>query len=83
MVPRVAINAGSFAFEIRIPLIRPMLQQHSKVIRIAGTGPIFPAVIKVADIMQDIPATEPIDKSIPPVINTNDCPMPMIKIGAT
>jgi len=44
---------------------------------------MWPAVIKVAEIMLDIPATEPMERSMPPVIMTKDWPMPMIMIGTT
>ncbi len=83
MVPKVAINAGSFAFDTKMPFTRPTTQ-HANIVRIhAGRGSIPPAVINVADIIHDIPATEPIERSIPPVIKTYDCPIPIIIIGTT
>jgi hypothetical protein len=39
--------------------------------------------MSVAEIMQLMPTTDPMDRSILPVINTYDWAIPMIKIGAT
>ena len=64
-------------------MTRPTPQQAISVRMLAVQGSMPPAVIKVAEIMLDMPATEPIERSIPPVIMTKDCPIPIIMIGTT
>ena len=72
IVPRVAMNAGSFATEIRSPFTRPIARQQIIVMSTVKIGFILNFVISVALIMHDIPATEPIERSIPAVMRTND-----------
>ena len=83
MVPSVAMKAGSLVTDTSKPLTRPTRQHAASVTPLATHGSIPPLVIRVAEIMLDIPATEPIERSMPPVIMTKDWPMPMIMIGTT
>ena len=66
------MNAGSFATEIRSPFKRPIARQQIIVMSTVKIGFILNFVISVALIMHDIPATEPIERSIPAVMRTND-----------
>ena len=69
MVPRVAMNGGSWNFPTRIPFTTPMARQQTSVISMAAMG-LTPWVIRVAAIMALMPTTEPMDKSMLPVMST-------------
>ena len=81
MVPRVAMKGGRPNFATSPPFRTPTSRQQNTVTPAATQG-FIPLVISVADSMQLIPATEPIDRSMLPVISTYDCPMPIRSMGA-
>ena len=63
------MKGGSWNFPTRMPLITPMARQQINVMRIAAMG-LTPCVIRVADIMALMPTTEPMERSIFPVMST-------------
>ena len=69
MVPRVAMKGGSLNWPTKKPLISPTTRQHSRVMRIASKG-FTPATIRVAEVMALMPTTEPMDRSMLPVMRT-------------
>ena len=81
IVPSVAINGGSLHSATSNPFAAPMARQHTSVITTAAHG-FTPLVISVALIIQLMPISEPIDKSMLPVMSTYDCPIPISSIGA-
>ena len=81
MVPNVAIKGGSLQPATSVPLIKPVSTQMAMVSRQAASG-CQPLHISVAEVMQLMPSTEPIDRSMLPVMSTNDWPMPTMRKGA-
>ncbi|MPM27260.1 hypothetical protein SDC9_73770 [bioreactor metagenome] len=81
MVPKVAINGGSFAKLTSNPFERPNARQQTMVMSTAIKG-VTPLVMSVALIIVLIPTTDPMERSMFPVIRTYDCPMPIRRIGA-
>ena len=51
-------------------------------VMITATHGFIPFVISVAEIIQLMPSTDPMERSMFPVIKTYDCPIPTIRIGA-
>ena len=70
IVPRVAINGGSLNFATSKPLSTPISRQQSRVTSRAGIGLMIPFDIRVAATIVLMPTTEPMDRSILPVIRT-------------
>ena len=68
-VPSVATKGGSLNFATREPLTTPVASAAAKATRIAGMG-WLPLQIIVAIIMQVMPTTEPMDRSMFAVIRT-------------
>ena len=81
IVPNVAINGGSLKPATKYPFTTPTAKLAINVINVAIQG-FIPLVIIVALIIVDIPTIEPIERSIFPVMSTNDCPIPIRTIGA-
>ena len=69
MVPSVAMKGGSLHLATSWPLSTPTKMQQTKVIPTATQG-LIPLVINVAEIIQLIPTTEPMERSMLPVIRT-------------
>ena len=75
MVPRVPMKGGSLNLPTSTPLMRPTARQATRsTSRASSTG--APLQIMVAEIMADMPSTEPMDRSMLPVIHTMPWPMP-------
>src|SRR5574344_1100468 len=81
IVPRVAMNGGSLQNETRNPFKNTIRRQQIIVSTTANQG-LIPLHIRVALIIQLMPTSEPIERSMLPVIRTNDCPIPIRSIGA-
>jgi len=69
IVPSVAMNGGSLQRATSSPFRIPTTRLDASVIAIAKSG-LTPKHISVALIMQLMPSTEPIDRSMFPVIST-------------
>ena len=69
MVPKVPMKGGSLNLPTSTPLIKPMAIQAMKLTRIATMG-WEPLHIMVAEIMALMPRTEPMDRSMFPVMQT-------------
>ena len=69
MVPKVAMKGGSLQFATSWPLRTPTAMQQTKVMTTAAHG-LTPLVMRVAEIMQLMPTTEPIERSMLPVMST-------------
>ena len=69
MVPRVAMKGGSLNLPTSTPLTKPTAIQHTNATRMATRG-LKPLHIMVAEIMALMPSTEPMDRSMLPVIHT-------------
>ena len=69
MVPRVPMKGGSLNLPTSTPLTKPMAMQQIKATRTATMG-LEPLHMRVAEIMALMPSTEPIDRSMLPVIHT-------------
>ena len=61
------MKGGSFHLPTSSPLSTPMTKQHTNAMRMAATG-WTPLVMRVAEIMALMPATEPMDRSMLPVM---------------
>ncbi|MPN37498.1 hypothetical protein SDC9_185017 [bioreactor metagenome] len=69
MVPSVAMKGGNLNLPTKMPFAMPTIRQLIIVIKMAS-GAAIPLVISVADIMALMPTTDPMERSILPVINT-------------
>ena len=81
MVPKVAMKGGSLQPATSTPLIRPVAM-HSAMVTMQAARGCQPLHIRVALVMQLMPSTEPMDRSMLPVISTKDWPMPTMRKGA-
>ena len=68
MVPMVAMNGGRRNLPTSSPLTRPTARQQTSATRIA-MHTFTPALISVAEIMALMATTEPMDRSMLPVIS--------------
>ena len=68
MVPMVAMNGGRRNLPTSRPLTRPTARQHTSATMMA-MNTLTPALISVAEIMALMATTEPMDRSMLPVMS--------------
>ena len=81
-IPKVPIKGGTFNLEIKVPLMKPGINITKQVTPNPIKTAIYPSsgandFITVAKITEARPIANATDKSIPPEIITNVCPMPI------